>query len=142
MNSVYTVDLMENTQMYMSPLILSVPFGVCSVDLIETTQMPPAMPSELRREPRVTTYIKASDLSSVLAGALYSCPRITMTSMDDPWSTEQSIRDAVVTVPTVVKRMLIEDLGWTREQTVETRLRLRAFEEDWDAHGMELYDEL
>ncbi len=57
------------------------------------------------------------------------------------WSNEQSIRDAVVTVPTAVKRMLIQNLGWTHEQAIETRLRLRAFEEDWDAPGMELYDD-
>ena len=38
--------------------------------------------------------------------------------------------------------MLIENLGWSREQIIETRMRLRIFEEDWDAPGMEGYDEL
>jgi len=66
----------------------------------------------------------------------------TISSMRDVWSIEQSIRDAVVTVCTSPTKRLIGDLGWTREQAHETRLRLRAFEEDWDAPGMEIYDEL
>ncbi len=37
---------------------------------------------------------------------------------------------------------LISNLGWSREQAIITRLRLRTFEEDWDAPGMEDYDEL
>lgn len=32
-------------------------------------------------------------------------------------------------------------LGMTRAQALERRARLQAFEEDWDAPGMELYDE-
>lgn len=66
----------------------------------------------------------------------------TTTSMSDLWSIEQSIRDAVATVSTAANKMLIHNLGWTGEQAIETRLRLLAFEEDWDAPGMEIYDEL
>jgi hypothetical protein len=33
-------------------------------------------------------------------------------------------------------------IGWTEEQTAEIRHRLAAFEEDWDAPGMEIYDSL
>lgn len=38
--------------------------------------------------------------------------------------------------------LLIEDLGWTPEQVIEARSRLLSFEEDWNAPGMELYDDL
>lgn len=115
---------------------------MCTVDIIETTQMPPAMASGLWCESQGTPHIKSYDLPYLLQMPLYPDLLTTMTSMFDPWSNELSIRHAVVTIPTQVKRMLIEDLGWTREQAIETRLRLRAFEEDWDAPGMELYDEL
>jgi hypothetical protein len=37
---------------------------------------------------------------------------------------------------------MIQELGWTEEQTAEIRNRLAAFEEDWDAPGMEIYDDL
>lgn len=33
-------------------------------------------------------------------------------------------------------------LAWTEAETVETRERLRSFEEDWEAPGMEAYDAL
>lgn len=36
----------------------------------------------------------------------------------------------------------VTDLGWTREQAADTRVRLASFAEDWDAPGMEGYDEL
>lgn len=113
-----------------------------TVDIIETTKMPSAMASELWRESRVTPYIQSYDLPYLQQVPLDPNLLTTMTSMFDPWSHELSVRHTVVTVPTLVKRMLIEDFGWTREQIIETRLRLRVFEEDWDAPGMELYDKL
>lgn len=36
----------------------------------------------------------------------------------------------------------IEQLGWTAIEALETHLRLRNFAEDWDALGMEAYDDL
>ena len=33
-------------------------------------------------------------------------------------------------------------LGWTQREALETYLRLQTFAEDWDAPGMEAYDEL
>lgn len=36
----------------------------------------------------------------------------------------------------------IRHLGWSQMDTLETYLRLRNFEEDWDHPGMEAYDEL
>jgi hypothetical protein len=38
--------------------------------------------------------------------------------------------------------LLVRELGWSREEALETRLMLRTFEEDWSAPGMEAYDEL
>ena len=38
--------------------------------------------------------------------------------------------------------LLVSDLGWSGEETKETRARLAALEEDWDAPGMEAYDQL
>ena len=38
--------------------------------------------------------------------------------------------------------LLISDLGWTIEEAIETRARLKSFEEDWDSPGMEAYDKL
>jgi hypothetical protein len=36
----------------------------------------------------------------------------------------------------------VADLGWTPQQAAETRARLASFEEDWDAPGMDGYDDL
>ena len=38
--------------------------------------------------------------------------------------------------------LFIEQIGWSREEALQTRARLAAFEEDWDAPGMDAYDEL
>jgi hypothetical protein len=37
---------------------------------------------------------------------------------------------------------LIQDLGWTREDATAIRHRLSAFREDWEAPGMEIYDDV
>lgn len=39
-------------------------------------------------------------------------------------------------------RHSIQELGWTREQAAAIRYRLAAFREDWEAPGMEIYDDL
>lgn len=36
----------------------------------------------------------------------------------------------------------IEHLGWNEMETLETRLRLGSFAQDWNAPGMEAYDDL
>ncbi len=36
----------------------------------------------------------------------------------------------------------VADLAWTQEQAADTRARLASFAEDWDAPGMEGYDDL
>jgi hypothetical protein len=38
--------------------------------------------------------------------------------------------------------LLISDLDWSAAEAKETRARLAALEEDWDAPGMEAYDHL
>lgn len=38
--------------------------------------------------------------------------------------------------------LLVADLGWMPEQAADTRARLASFAEDWDAPGMEEYDDL
>lgn len=87
---------------------------------------------------------KSFDLSNIakIAGCTFLLAFQTVTAMTDPWLQEQRSRDAVVTVRTATNRMLISELGWSREQALETRMRLRTFEEDWNALGMEGYDEL
>jgi hypothetical protein len=37
---------------------------------------------------------------------------------------------------------LIQELGWTKEQATAIRYRFAAFREDWEAPGMEIYDDL
>lgn len=36
----------------------------------------------------------------------------------------------------------VADLGWSREYAAKIRAQLAAFEEDWDAPGMDAYDAL
>ena len=38
--------------------------------------------------------------------------------------------------------LLVSNLGWSSEEAKETRARLAALEEDWEAPGMEAYDHL
>lgn len=40
------------------------------------------------------------------------------------------------------KLHLVADLGWSRQQAGEVRASLLAFEDDWNAPGMEEYDRL
>lgn len=52
------------------------------------------------------------------------------------------IVEGAPTVRTVHSRLLIIDLGWSKKQALETRLRLRILDEDWDAPGMWGYDDI
>lgn len=47
-----------------------------------------------------------------------------------------------LTTSRIVPARSIADLGWTPAEALETHLRLRAFAEDWDAPGMDAYDDL
>ncbi len=39
-------------------------------------------------------------------------------------------------------QLLTKDLGWTAAEITETYYRLVSFKDDWDAPGMEAYDNL
>ena len=47
-----------------------------------------------------------------------------------------------LTTSSILPARSIDALGWTPAEALETHLRLRTFEEDWDAPGMEAYDDL
>jgi len=56
---------------------------------------------------------------------------------------QETLLDAVQGHPAEEKSpLLVADLGWTPEQAADTRARLASFAEDWDAPGMEGYDDL
>ena len=42
----------------------------------------------------------------------------------------------------VVNLPMVEQLGWSAVEALETHLRFRGFADDWDAPGMEAYDDL
>jgi hypothetical protein len=51
------------------------------------------------------------------------------------------MRDTTTTL--VLKQpLMIKDIGWSHEDAIETRMRLHVFQADWEAPGMEAYDEL
>ena len=62
------------------------------------------------------------------------------TNMENVATTAPPSPDQVAAAGT--RQLLISDLGWSQEEALETRMRLRAFEEDWNAPGMEAYDSL
>jgi hypothetical protein len=61
-----------------------------------------------------------------------------------PWSfeTRRYLAGNASTTASISPARSIESLGWTRAQALETCLRLRTFADDWDASGMEAYDDL
>lgn len=48
---------------------------------------------------------------------------------------------ATINAPSTVVRD-IDTLGWAAIEALETRMRLASFAEDWDAPGMDAYDDL
>jgi hypothetical protein len=38
--------------------------------------------------------------------------------------------------------LLVRDLGWSEAEAIDTHFRLRPFEDDWNAPGMDAYDDL
>ena len=51
-------------------------------------------------------------------------------------------QEVAITTDATSDRMLITTLGWSKDQALETRMRLMTFVEDWEAPGMEGYDDL
>ena len=48
----------------------------------------------------------------------------------------------VMEEPQHINTSRVSTLGWTSEETFDTRTRLQSFEDDWNAPGMEHYDVL
>jgi hypothetical protein len=48
--------------------------------------------------------------------------------------------EVVVVVNPVVPAVDLAARGWTEEEAAETRARLKSFESDWEAPGMDAYD--
>lgn len=64
----------------------------------------------------------------------------SVSSMRDEWAVDLSQEAA--TGEWRGARRVLADLGWTEAEALETRMRLKSFEEDWNAPGMEAYDRL
>ncbi|MCB5270943.1 MAG: hypothetical protein LHW56_03755 [Candidatus Cloacimonetes bacterium] len=65
-----------------------------------------------------------------------------VSSLSDFWRIDQLEREHSTTYSGQKANLFIDDLQWTLTQVLETRMRLLAFEEDWDAPGMEIYDDM
>ena len=48
----------------------------------------------------------------------------------------------LVVQPSSEERASLKDRGWTEAQAMETRERLKSFDADWNAPGMDAYDAL
>ena len=118
--------------------------SVCTIDLSDRGLTTPVQATGLWRESYERQPETVFDWSSIARVSSRYFERVlqAVTSIIDPWGLEQLNRDAVVTTHTAANKLLISELGWSLEQAIETRMRLRTFEEDWDAPGMESYDEL
>ena len=65
----------------------------------------------------------------------------SLTSIEDPWSLRGVVGFGAYSFASH-RRLLVSDLGWSPEKAAETYMRLRHFEEDWNAPGMDAYDDL
>jgi hypothetical protein len=62
--------------------------------------------------------------------------------MAPPDKAPMHLRAPQRSIASVTPAGCVAALGWTRAETRDTRLRLRSFHNDWDAPGMEVYDEV
>jgi len=70
--------------------------------------------------------------------------QLLMPSYQD-WGSEGSNKPCadIIDLPRTRRDFLRpKDIGWSRQETLETKAKLAAFEEDWNAPGMEAYDSL
>lgn len=86
----------------------------------------------------VPGYLSLLDVIKWLRKAKKLTKSSTVTSSIDVWVTEPS--DSSTNMDQ--RLLLLSKLAWTPEEILETRARLSTFEQDWDAPGMEIYDEL
>jgi hypothetical protein len=75
---------------------------------------------------------------SVRAGAS------SLSSIQDPWQPNHGEETTAHHVGRSrhKNRLLLSDLGWSQDTAAEVYQRLHHFEEDWNAPGMDAYDEL
>jgi hypothetical protein len=72
-----------------------------------------------------------------------AAPSASLFTVGYAQTVEQGNPDAVHIAPVEVRySSSVAALGWTDEETRETYRRLRSFEADWNAPGMEGYDAL
>lgn len=84
--------------------------------------------------------VDLSKLLSILRGSSWLTVTSSVNGSDAARVMEE--RSEVKTTGGPRQALLVSALGWSREEAQETYLRLRSFEEDWDAPGMEAYDDL
>jgi hypothetical protein len=91
-----------------------------------------------KKEDKVSGLLQLAKIAGLCVPLSFS----SFTAISDPWLVEQIGREAVVTISNYSTKLILstDQLGWSTEQVIETRMRLRTFEEDWDAPGMEGYD--
>ncbi|MEA1051625.1 hypothetical protein U5801_17705 [Lamprobacter modestohalophilus] len=91
---------------------------------------------------QVTPYA-ASDYSSLVADKLPLRAGVVAVSYEMLWSRDGYRSGAATTISSLSGSLLeIKELGWSELQALKTRVRLESFAEDWEAPGMEAYDEL
>jgi len=92
----------------------------------------------------ITLSRTAGTASSVVSKPLAALP--TGLDMSDVFAVIIQASDPAVTVAIAVSdrpsRLLVSDLGWSREQAAAIRAQLAPFEEGWDSPEMDAYDAL
>jgi hypothetical protein len=66
---------------------------------------------------------------------------VSTTGIAPQWSEFPRIL-RVTTSRVLQRQLLVSKIGWSKDEALETRMRLRSFEEDWNAPGMEGYDDV
>jgi len=95
-----------------------------------------------------TTYTQIAPYSasyhpSLVAEQPASRTGVAPVSYEMLWSRYGYRSDAATTISNPPERLLdIQGLGWSELQALKTRVRLESFAEDWEAPGMEAYDDL
>jgi len=79
-------------------------------------------------------------LLSCMSGAPWRTITSSVTGSDRVWVSDE--HEEVSTTVASQKALWVSDLGWSETEASETRGRFRSFEEDWEAPGMEAYDEM
>lgn len=75
----------------------------------------------------VMRWVRARELPATKIGKAWRISQATL----ERWLRMRTTRAGDVQAP-----------GWSREEALDTRRRLARFEDDWNAPGMEAYDEL